>query len=175
LNEIEQKSADQHDKAVLQLAMAALGVSITFLDKIAPQPIRCTLILLFAGWVSLILSIVAIVGSFLMSQRACQYEREMLDKEFREQTQLDRDKKHSKRVTRLNRLAYIGFVVGVGLILIFSGWNLWNVEGKKMQENSKPIVAQDVSTRGTVPASPPAQPTQQTSTRPAPEPSTKQK
>src|SRR5262245_8526451 len=61
LVDLEQKSADQHDKAILTLAAGGLALSITFLEKIAPNPRPDTLWLIAFSWGGFITSLVAIL------------------------------------------------------------------------------------------------------------------
>lgn len=177
LNEIELKSADQHDKAILQLTIAALGVSITFLDRIAHnQPVPTSRCLLVGSWLSLGLSIFAILGSFLTSQRACQEDRKHLDDDFRNRKVTEFKNKYKTITTWLNRIAYTSFLIGVSLLLGFSYANLPTGNGVNdtMQSPNQNTGTQQQSTRGSVPPSVPVPATQSPSSpsQSAPSPQT---
>ena len=82
LIEMEQKSADQHDKAILTVATGGLALLITFLEKIAPHPDPATFTYLGTSWACFALSIIAILLSFLTSQWACRKQRDFLDRAY---------------------------------------------------------------------------------------------
>ena len=68
LIDAEREGSRSFDKAILTLAADALGLSITFVDKIAPLPQATTLWLLVASWISFGFSIIVILSSFITSQ-----------------------------------------------------------------------------------------------------------
>lgn len=159
LSEIEQKSADQHDKAILTLSMAALGVSITFLDKIAATPVPETLIILFIAWGFLVASIVAIVASFQFSQWACRYQQALYDKERETGEEQKQKNRYSTWTSWLNVAAYIFFVGGVCSLLLFSGLNLWISKEPNMGDSQiQQQTGEPHEHRGIVPPSAPARP-----------------
>lgn len=124
LIEMEQKSSDQHDKAILTLTAGALGLSITFLDKIAADPQPDTLWLIGWSWLCFVFSIIGIVGSFLTSQAACRRQRDLLDSEFRTGEVGDQTNIPAKWTNRLNIAAYTLLVIGIGFLATFSWQNL---------------------------------------------------
>jgi len=124
LIEIEHKGADQHDRAILTLAAGALGITVTFIEKIAPNPIRWTIGLLLTSWFFLVLSILGIVVSFLVSQAACRYQRTLLDLEYATGRRPDQKNRLADCTKRLNAVAFVFFVMGLAFILLFSGFNL---------------------------------------------------
>ena len=64
LIEIEQKSAAQHDKAILTVASGGLALSLTFLKEIAPHPLPETWKYIGISWACFVLSILTILLSF---------------------------------------------------------------------------------------------------------------
>ena len=124
LIDMEQKSADQHDKAILTLTAGALGLSITFLDKIAANPLPETLFLVGLSWLLFILAIICIVASFLTSQSACRRQRELLDGEYSTGLVPDENNRPADWTRYLNIGAYGLFVLGVICLALFSWWNL---------------------------------------------------
>lgn len=124
LIEMEQKSADQHDKAVLNLSTGALGLSLTFIDKIAPDPAASTLWLVGAAWISFIVCIFVMLLSFLTSQSACRRQRDLLDGEYSNGYPPDDVNKWSTGTHYLNFVAYACFVFGVIFLSCFSWANL---------------------------------------------------
>lgn len=181
LIEIEQKSADQHDKAILTLTAGALGLSITFLDKIAAKPLPDTLFLVGLSWSFFILGIVCIVASFLTSQTACRRQRELLDEEYSTGRVPDQINRPADTTRYLNSASYLLFVAGVVCLALFS-WRNLSAErsqpqshgvGSPMQPTDrKPPNASDVrhaavqklDERGAVPPRRPASPPSGSST-----------
>ncbi len=126
LIEIEQKSADQHDKAILTISMGGLALSITFLKEIAPDPSRETLILVGISWLCFALSMLAILFSFLTSQIACRRQRDVIDELYAHGTR-DAERKANRwaSVTHwLNVSSYILVFLAVSFLAVFSWLNL---------------------------------------------------
>src|SRR3990170_935291 len=67
LVQADQKTLEAYDKAVMTLSGGALAISLTFVNDVIPSPIAGTVKLLIAAWVSLALSIAAILISKLTS------------------------------------------------------------------------------------------------------------
>lgn len=170
LIDIEQKGSEQHDKAILQLAMAALGFSVAFVEKIAPEPEPWTLKLLYWSWTFFAVSLGTVVGSFLSSQAACRLERDFLDTDYRNQEiSTPRKNKFSTLTIWLNRSAYATFILGVVFLLFFSGKNLQVRQERKAKElpmRNETIrpAGNEGTTKGAVPPSRPASPAVQTTT-----------
>lgn len=161
LIEIEQKSADQHDKAILTLTSGALGLSITFLDKFATNPLPETLWLVGASWSCFIVGIVSILASFLTSQAACRRQRDLLDSEYSTGTPPKQTNPPATATRWLNLLSYVLVVVGMAFLASFSWSNLAHKgdDAVKQQQDSKPdVAAQKNESRGAVPPKSPAAP-----------------
>lgn len=125
LVDLEQKSADQHDKAILMLAAGGLALSITFLEKIAPKPVPETLWLVAVSWGSFILSLCTILASFLTSQWACSEHRDILDRKFLNQDAgATDDFRWARRTSRLTIASYGCFLLAVLTFAIFSWLNI---------------------------------------------------
>ena len=69
-----------YDQAILTLAAASLAPSVTFAHDITPTPVEGTRPVLFAAWVSLVVSLLSIVASFLTSQRLLRDELNALNR-----------------------------------------------------------------------------------------------
>lgn len=59
LDELAFKTSERYDQWVLTLSGGALAVSLTFLEKIAPEPVPATLWFLALSWLSFIGAILA--------------------------------------------------------------------------------------------------------------------
>ena len=57
---LEQKNAEQHDKAVLAISMGGLALSITFLKEIAPHPLPESLVWVKIAWSMFVASLLAV-------------------------------------------------------------------------------------------------------------------
>ena len=125
LVEIEQKSASQHDRAILTLTAGALALSITFLEKIAPKPAPSALWLIAAAWLCFIVGLCVILLSFLLSQTACRRQRELLNAAYSEQAKpRDEENRAATWTSRLNWASYGLFLLGVLFLALFSWFNI---------------------------------------------------
>lgn len=77
LIEAEREAAQSLDKTLVTLSAGALGLSITFIRQIAPEPEH--LWVLYVGWGGFSLSLLAVLSSFLFSQFALRRARQNLD------------------------------------------------------------------------------------------------
>lgn len=117
-------NTDQHDKAVLQLTAATLAFSITFVDKVAKNPDPSSLQLLGWGWVALVVSMAAMVLSFLTGQWACAKRLAALDKEYLKQPIGSTRNLWATATTILTHTSSLLFFVGLIVILLFSWVNM---------------------------------------------------
>lgn len=130
LAKVEQQSADQHDKTLVALAGGALAVSITFLEKIAPNPSPDSYSLLALGWLFLVICLCVILLSFLTSQWACQQQMELWDREYRgDEGASQESNAWSATTQKLNLASYLLFVLGVTFVTLFTFVNL----GRKVE------------------------------------------
>jgi len=122
LVEGENASADQFDKAILTLAAGALGLSLVFLEKIAPNPSPKTINYLSISWTALVVSLIAILSSFILSQHAYRRQREILEDEIFPVAgkQVDSVNWWSIWTTRLNWLSIATFIIGATMLAVFS-------------------------------------------------------
>ena len=126
LIEIEQKSADQHDKAILTISMGGLALSITFIKDIAPHPLPGTLWSIGTSWSLFVASMLAILASFLTSQIACRRPRDLLDELYQYGTREAERKGNwwSSLTHWLNVVSYVLVFFAVGFLALFSWLNL---------------------------------------------------
>ena len=74
----------RYDKAILTLAGGALALSITFLEKIAPNPTPWTSILLAIAWLCLIASVLLELYALATSQTVTNEQIRIVDEEYRQ-------------------------------------------------------------------------------------------
>ena len=126
LVEIEQKSADQHDKAILTIATGGLALSLAFLKDIAPNPQAATWKYVGLSWLCFVASILTILASFLTSQSACRTQRVFLDELYRGGLQPGSERRNWWALITcwLNSLSYVLVFLAVVFLTIFSWLNL---------------------------------------------------
>jgi hypothetical protein len=147
---------DQHDKAVLQLASATLGISVTFVDKIAPDPVRWTYWLLGGGWLALAGSIALMLASFQTGVKGATIQINKLDQHMRTGKRPDQTNRWNPWTSRLTSTSSVLFLVGFGLVAAFSWYNLPSSPSKAISQEGPQVAPQ----RPSVPR-PPATPTAQ--------------
>ena len=129
LIEFKFEEARLFDKAILTLAAGALGLSLTFIRQIAPQPDSWTKPILAASWGSFSLSLLITLISFLTSQYACSKQIEILEEENFETDYSPKEEHvlHNRwgaYTRKLNWASIISFIIGAILLSIFSIANL---------------------------------------------------
>jgi hypothetical protein len=114
--------SQQFDKAVMTLAAGALGISIAFVNNVAPDP-RMTE-WLAASWVLLALSLLCVLVSFIASQAAIRWDIDHLYDDPRPQ------RPRWRRLTPwFNAAAAATFVGGIGALTVFALLNLGRGHG----------------------------------------------
>lgn len=173
LVEMEQKSADQHDKAILTVASGGLALSITFLKDIAPNPLPETWKYLGVSWACFVVGILAVLLSFLTSQSACRKQRDFLDELYQKGSVTVTAKKNwwSSWTNGLNWVSYALVFFAVVFFTLFSWLNLGKggheamtdtPQNQQVQSSMKPIEVKG----GAVPPKPPVAPTMERKTVP---------
>lgn len=140
--DLEKANTDQHDKAILQLTAATLAFSITFVDKVAKNPDPSTLHMLGWGWFALVVSMAAMVLSFLTGQKACAKRLAALDNEYSTGTPDNSRNVWVMLTTTFNYTSSTLFFVGLILILLFSWVNM--PKGNVSPPDSGPPASKDV-------------------------------
>lgn len=119
----ERDTAQQFDKAILTLAAGALGLSITFINTIAPSPKACSKLFLVSAWILFCFSLLSTLISFLTSLSACRKQRDILDDDIMEKN----NNKSNNATNWTNWLNYFSigfFIIGVISLVVFSIINL---------------------------------------------------
>ena len=138
LIEMEQKSADQHDKAILAVASGGLALSVTFLKDIAPHPLPETLKFLGLSWICFVIGILTILLSFQTSQSACRKQRDFLDNRYRSGSDSQEEKNLWASGTNwLNWASYVLVFLAVVFFTFFSWLNI--VKGDQEIMTGRPV------------------------------------
>lgn len=126
LVEWEHTIASHFDKSIFALAAGALGISLVFIEKIAPEPDSKTLILLYLSWLSLVLSLSTTLSALLTGQHAFRRARSILEDEFFPEGEKKSKNQNcwSTGTQILNWSSIIFFIIGVGTLALFSIQNV---------------------------------------------------
>jgi hypothetical protein len=124
LVEGERESAQSLDKSLITLSAGALGLSITFIRQIAPDPEL--LGLLYVGWGGFGLSLLAVLMSLLVSQLASRSARDNLDRLYSGQEVGDLRNRWGAATNALNFTSILSFVIGVAFLATFAVVNVAN-------------------------------------------------
>ena len=124
-------NAQSHDKAVLSLSAAALGLSLSMVKWF--RVLICPGLLIWS-WCCFVLAIMAVILSFLIGQYTIGKRLEVLDMEHHDvisaetQLHLERLKQYVKRWCRINNfmnmLSGFAFIVGVWVVAWFASVNI---------------------------------------------------
>lgn len=145
----ERESSSRFDKWILTLSGGALGLSITFIDKITPNPTPNSSYLLSLSWLLLLLTILISLASHLTSQAAFRRQRDILDKQLEAGTE-EGEREGVNRpaiVTNcLNIASMVFFGAGVIFLCLFLIYNLPTEGGANGKvetiRNKRPCAAQ---------------------------------
>ena len=119
----EQSMYKRFDKAILTLSASALGISITFINQIAPNPKVNTWGWILAAWLLFSLSIFSTLISFLVSQKACRRQIEICEKVLLK-GESDQQNKLADITLWLNYAAIVLFILGIFTLIVFCLINL---------------------------------------------------
>jgi hypothetical protein len=122
LVEREGEASQSLDKALITLSGGAFGLTLLFIDRIAPDP--KVLGFLYVAWSGFGLSLVSILFSFLMSQWAFRRAREALDSYYTNEGDGREGNRWNVWTAVLTMLSIVTFVVGVGALAVFAVQNL---------------------------------------------------
>lgn len=126
------EQAKSFDRWILTLTGGTFGLSLIFINQIAPNPKSGTIGFLVTGWVFFALSILSTLLSFLFSQEACYEQIKNIHKLI--SSEIDRSKELPLniygRITKgLNYCSMITFLIGVAFLVTFATLNLLSVKG----------------------------------------------
>ncbi len=125
-DDAELEVSGRYDKWILTLSGGALGLSITFIEKIAKNPTPETLYLLKLSWGCLVISLLSALLSLVTSQSAIRETRKKLDLAYSEKR--DPNLGFPRWFTNFTNLLNWGslflFIVGVIFLCFFSFKNI---------------------------------------------------
>jgi len=171
------KTSERYDQWILTIAGGALAVSLTFIEKIAPQPSAATLWILVLSWLAYIVALLSAFAAIYVSREALYREIEIDEvayDRFRKTTTPENpcgemgtaeENKHRRRLEILNKVSLASVGAGTLLMCLFA---LCNVGGsgktKKAGETSPLSVNLNISSQVPVSTNAAAPATVQTQT-----------
>jgi len=125
-DEAELEVSGRYDKWILTLSGGALGLSITFIDKIAKNPTSDTLFWLKFSWGFLVIALLTALLSLVTSQSAIRENRKKLDSANSDERapSLRFPRWFSCLTNILNWGSLISFILGVIFLCVFSFKNV---------------------------------------------------
>lgn len=151
LDDLAFKTSERYDQWVLTLAGGALAISLTFLEKIAPEPATYTLWLLGLSWLAYIVAILAGFFAIHYSREAIyremQIARENFDSFMASGTAANpagdppskSENPHRAHVSRSNTISRSCLALGTALLCAFALLNLVVGKASKGPEKQKEI------------------------------------
>lgn len=119
-------NAENLDRTLITLSSAGLAISLTLVDKLVPLSKACFTWILFLSWLGFILSVVFVIVSYLLGQKAIRIQLG-----YAEEFYLNGKEEFSKKENalycycELSTLASsISFVVGLIAMILFAVINL---------------------------------------------------
>ncbi len=123
LIDAEGEASQSLDKALITLSAGAFGLSLAFIAQVAPKP--TTLWSLYVAWGGFVVSLLAVLLSFLFSQFAIARARDILDAyQNRETESTDNNNVWDTWTGALNYVSIGSFVLGVIMLAWFALRNL---------------------------------------------------
>jgi len=118
--------AKAYDQAILTLSASAIALSLTYVEKVAPEPAEP--LLLGIAWTAFTLAVALMVASFVASQRAFRHEIEWVDRAWNAATSdeappVRAPNRYTHLLGVINALAGILFVIGLLSLVLFGVLN----------------------------------------------------
>lgn len=152
LDDLAFRTSERYDQWVLTLAGGALAISLTFLEKIAPEPVHGSWILLGASWFLFIAAVLAGFFAIFFSRKAICRQIEIIDEEYQVFRDTNTKEKPGgdtppirinefvRKVECLNTTSSLSLCLGALLICVFALVNLGGAKPSKESDQGKQIV-----------------------------------
>lgn len=133
------KSEDDFEKYITLISSGALGLSITFIEKIVPLQIATSKWLLVLGWVLLTITLFVSLFSHFLSRKYSESTIEDVDNDLDYNTVSENIKKRNKYLEWFNLSTISTLFLGIISIVIFVSINLYSMSNNP---NTKPNPSQ---------------------------------
>lgn len=142
VEERELSNSESFDQAILAYSSGGLALSLTFLKDAVPFEESIVRPALYASWVGFILAIIAVIMSFVASQRGNKRQRELAKRYYLddEDNAINESNNWAAAVEYLNDFAAVGFIIAVISATAFVGMNLdhkWAGSTKDINKSQK--------------------------------------
>jgi hypothetical protein len=121
LQKIKEKSDDDFEKNITFISAGALGISMTFIEKIVNLPKAIHLWIIITAWGFLTLTLLANLLSHYLS--SCYHLKAIEEYDAR-----------NKKITRLNLSTIFTLILGIILLIIFLSINFYNMGDKNQNQ-----------------------------------------
>jgi len=123
LVERESEQSLSFDKTLISISSGALGLSLTFIRYMAPNPEY--LPLLFIAWICFILSIVSTMSSILIAQHSMRRQRDINTHAYQNPEDTSNETNRSVEWTlKFTYASMVTFILGLVFLALFVGKNL---------------------------------------------------
>jgi hypothetical protein len=143
LDDLAFKTSERYDQWILTLSGGALAISLTFLEKIAPEPTKWTYLLLGLSWLAYIVAILAGFYAIYLSREAIYEEMRIATGKYQifiSTSAVDKimgdqppavENKYTNKVGRANKVLSACLVAGTFLLCGFALVNLGHAPSSK--------------------------------------------
>jgi preprotein translocase subunit SecG len=125
LVESQRINSQSYDRSILAYASAGLGLSLTFLDKVIDFNSANYKVMLYLTWIFFILSIITVITSFMIGQKALKIDLDkllfILKGKYEEYNQVN---EWTKWNDRINFLSGAFFIIAIIFLVIFISLNI---------------------------------------------------
>ena len=140
------KTSERYDQWILTLSGGALAISLTFLEKIAPDPVKWSIFLLGVSWLAYIVAILAGFWAIYLSREAIYKEMGIAEGKYQvfiSTSTVDKmmgddppsvKNEFRERLNCVNKISSACLVVGTVLLCGFALVNLGNAMDSKSSE-----------------------------------------
>jgi ABC-type transport system involved in multi-copper enzyme maturation permease subunit len=134
LQRVKEKSDDDFEKNITYISAGALGLSMTFIEKIVNLPKAIHFWILITAWGLLTLTLLANLLSHYLSS----YYHEKTTDEFDDENPdiLQNIDKRNKRLRQINVGTVISLILGIIFLIIFSSINLYQMSDKNQKSKT---------------------------------------
>lgn len=153
------KSQDDFEKYINIIAPGALGLTLTFFDKIIPIDKAIYVPLIILGWLLLTLTILSNLFSHHFAARISEKTIKHIDERNYDETEKC-SKVGNRKINIINLISIISLFLGIFLIVVFASINFYTMSNDKPTPRPYPTPLPGHIERGrVVPSPPPSRPT----------------
>lgn len=119
-----EKSEDDFEKLITYISAGALGLSITFIEKIVDLSDSTSLVFLISGWFLLVLALCVNLSSHYISSKLVQKSLEEYDNN--DPNLNENIDSRNRKINRINIFTIVTLILGIASIVLFVTLNILN-------------------------------------------------